>query len=107
MDAIRLDKSRVAIGPRHKILAETGLPISHKWNSARDCFQIVLSCNIAAYEYRKIVCKPEWRANHETEFFEVFGFCLIINGLRVADGRMFQDGSVGGSGVLGIDVDLL
>ncbi len=99
-------KARIAIGARHKILAEAGTPLRRVRGRIRNRFQIQAPRILTAHQNRERVIETKLRADFEVELFGVFTFDLIVDSFRIGDRLMMKNRGERCTGVFGIEIDL-
>src|SRR5258708_16139627 len=106
LQAVSARESGKTVFPDHKIVPESGVPLTRITCRFRNRFQIKPVRVFAANQNSKRVVETKRRAHFHFELLRIFTFDLIIDSLWVRDRLMMKNIRERRAGIFGIEIDL-
>ena len=104
-EAVGCGQASVAVRTLHELVTETGAPLRGVGGGLGDGLQVEAAGVVATDFDGEGVVEAEGRAHGQIESRGIFGFHAGVDILLGACGILFEDGSEGGAGVFGVNVD--
>src|SRR5205807_5852103 len=105
MQSVGVRQAAISIWPLHKFVAESGPPLGCVCSRLRKRFEMQTTGIFSSDFESESIVEAEGRSERESQAILIFAFDLGINLFTVPFWLLLEDGSDGGTGVLGAHIN--